>query len=92
MIFIKLEKSSNQFITTNKFKTDYPSLNLKLWLMYFFTIIFLIMQIKFSLYKRLNVILNKHININKPNHAVQIQTELTRRIFVLCLKHLTHNT
>ena len=34
-----LEKSKNQFILTNKLKTDYPC-DLKHWLMHFFTIIF----------------------------------------------------
>ena len=38
MIFMGLEKSNNNFISTYKLKTDYQS-NLKLRLMYFFTII-----------------------------------------------------
>ena len=53
-----LEKSYNQFIYTIKLKI-YKPCNLKLWFMYFFTIIFPIMQKKY--YKKLNVILNSCI-------------------------------
>ena len=43
VLFIGLEKSYNQLIFTNKMKTDHPC-DLKVWLMYCFTIIVLFMQ------------------------------------------------
>ena len=45
MIFIGFEKQQNKFLSTNNLKNDYLC-NLKLWSMFFSTIIFQIMQKK----------------------------------------------